>query len=55
MVEVSQCFNGALDIVILVLPVLAVAKLQMSRGRKIAVLAIFLLGGLWVVFSDPFD
>lgn len=46
MVQVEQVFNGALDIAILALPVLAVSKLQMSRGRKVGVLAIFLLGGL---------
>ena len=37
------------DVMILALPVRKVWKLQMSTEKKIAVLGMFLLGGLWVV------
>lgn len=43
-----QAGNTALDIIILALPVYAISKLQMSLAKKISVLAIFLLGGLYV-------
>lgn len=37
--------NIIIDVFILVLPIYEVAKLQMTRVKKTAVLAIFLLGG----------
>ena len=40
--------NLTLDIVILALPVSAVWRLQMSFAKKISVIGIFLLGGLYV-------
>ncbi|KAL9024379.1 MAG: hypothetical protein Q9196_006560 [Gyalolechia fulgens] len=46
-----QAGNLTLDIVILSLPVYAVSQLQMSRSKRISVLAIFLLGALSVVIA----
>lgn len=46
-----QVPNIVLDAVILALPVSAIAKLQMSRKKKISVTAIFLLGGLAVIIA----
>lgn len=45
-IQIVQAFNVALDAVILALPVSGVLRLQMSTGRKISVMGMFLLGGL---------
>ena len=46
-VQGMQVTNIILDAVILVLPISAVLRLQMSRVKKISVMGIFLLGGLY--------
>lgn len=50
-VQALQISNIILDAVILALPVSAVLRLQMSRSKKLSVLAVFLMGGLSVVFA----
>lgn len=49
-VQALQISNIILDAVILAQPVSAVLRLQMSRSKKLSVLAVFLMGGLWVAF-----
>ena len=44
--KLIQGFNVILDVVILLLPVSAVLRLQLSRSRKLTTILIFLLGGL---------
>ncbi|RYO94431.1 hypothetical protein DL766_002779 [Monosporascus sp. MC13-8B] len=46
-----QVLNIVLDCAILVLPISAVMKLQMSRANKIGVAGIFALGGLSIIFA----
>lgn len=41
-----------LDVMILFLPVSVVARMKLSPKRKLTVLGIFLLGGLYVYMSD---
>ena len=43
----SSAFNVALDFWILALPLPIVWKLQLSKFRKVSLIAIFLLGGLY--------
>jgi len=46
-----QAANIALDIGILVLPIRAVLKLQISRPKKIGVTGVFALGGMSVILA----
>lgn len=46
-----QCTNIALDIAILVLPIFAVMKLQMSTAKKYNVGGTFSIGGLSIIFA----
>ena len=46
----TSVFNVALDFWILVLPLSIVWRLQLSRGRKAGLIAIFLLGVLYVIW-----
>jgi hypothetical protein len=43
--------NIVIDVFILVLPLLEVARLQMTNAKKIGILAIFLLGGVYVLWT----
>ena len=45
--------NIVTDVVVLLLPVPSLSKLQMSLPKKLNIIGIFILGGLWVLSVAP--
>ena len=45
--------NIVTDVVVLLLPVPSLSKLQMSMSKKLNIIGIFILGGLWVLSIAP--
>ena len=47
-VFIYELLNALIDVCILALPIFMVRKLQLPTRRKLQVIFIFLIGGLWV-------
>ena len=51
---VAATFNMVSDFAILIIPIYTVYTLQMKKNKKLATLAIFAVGLLWVSLDLPF-